>query len=324
MFSLKNPLIKIPTYVNFLQTFGKLQRLHKDKDHRLASAIGYITNPALKNPPKKYNDLDIYMKMIQYGILLDPTTLQSDHNTFRFLDTFGSMDWYELYEKPVKINQKLSIHYPVIHRHISTNNFILTRLQNQKEFVGKMLSNEYDVNEEMIENYKKFLCLKKDNPGLHIVPTVTIDIIWHGHMLDHACYVKDTIKTFGYILSHNDNLDTHNKNAITDGYKQTKNLWNKTYKENYEQIDNKFRTNISTSTNVNSSSAGCGACMSLYNYPTIHQDDTHIYYDTTNEKYHDVGINNDSVSSSCSSSSSSSCSSSSCSSSSCGSSCGGD
>ena len=55
--------------------------------------------------------------------------------------------------------------------------------------------------------YRRFLELHKSHPGKTLVPMMDIDLMWHAHMGDSKAYARDTIASFGRLLSHNDDLD---------------------------------------------------------------------------------------------------------------------
>lgn len=50
--------------------------------------------------------------------------------------------------------------------------------------------------------YKRFLTLIKENPGIEIVPTKLMDKFWHQHILDTIAYEKDCKSVFGFFLHH--------------------------------------------------------------------------------------------------------------------------
>ena len=51
-------------------------------------------------------------------------------------------------------------------------------------------------------DYRRFLHLHLQYPGLEIVPTKLIDEVWHQHILDTRAYAKDCEDMFGEFLHH--------------------------------------------------------------------------------------------------------------------------
>ena len=51
-------------------------------------------------------------------------------------------------------------------------------------------------------DYRRFLHLHLQYPGLEIVPTKLIDEVWHQHILDTRAYAKDCQDMFGEFLHH--------------------------------------------------------------------------------------------------------------------------
>jgi len=58
-----------------------------------------------------------------------------------------------------------------------------------------------------IEEYKKFLLIKKSYVDLELAPSSLVDVIWHSHILDTKRYMEDCNKIFGYYLHHNPSFD---------------------------------------------------------------------------------------------------------------------
>ena len=51
-------------------------------------------------------------------------------------------------------------------------------------------------------DYRRFLHLHLQYPGLEIVPTKLIDEVWHQHILDTRAYARDCENMFGEFLHH--------------------------------------------------------------------------------------------------------------------------
>lgn len=53
-----------------------------------------------------------------------------------------------------------------------------------------------------IEEYKRFLILKIDNPNVNFAPTDLMDEVWHFHILDTKRYSTNCHNMFGKFLHH--------------------------------------------------------------------------------------------------------------------------
>ena len=53
-----------------------------------------------------------------------------------------------------------------------------------------------------IEEYRRFLILKMENPGVKLAPTSLMDKAWHMHILDTRRYARDCETMFGRFLHH--------------------------------------------------------------------------------------------------------------------------
>ena len=60
----------------------------------------------------------------------------------------------------------------------------------------------FDTVDMAIEEYKRFLTLRLENPGIKIAPTKLMDEVWHFHILDTKKYSADCQKLFGKFLNH--------------------------------------------------------------------------------------------------------------------------
>ena len=53
-----------------------------------------------------------------------------------------------------------------------------------------------------IDEYKRFLTLKIENPSYNLAPTSLMDEVWHFHILDTNRYATDCERLFGRFLHH--------------------------------------------------------------------------------------------------------------------------
>ncbi len=56
--------------------------------------------------------------------------------------------------------------------------------------------------EVSVEEYRRFLILKMENPGVKLSPTSLMDKAWHMHILDTRRYAQDCEVMFGRFLHH--------------------------------------------------------------------------------------------------------------------------
>jgi len=82
--------------------------------------------------------------------------------------------------------------------------------------------------------YVKFLLLLKQREGkkkeipCFLVPTLTVDLIWHTHMLRPVDYYEYSLSKVGVFIDHDDDLT-----YLDDSTNYTSSLWQKVYHEQY-------------------------------------------------------------------------------------------
>ncbi|MDD2725595.1 MAG: hypothetical protein PHH59_16465 [Methylovulum sp.] len=59
-----------------------------------------------------------------------------------------------------------------------------------------------DFTKRVTTEYRRFLVLCKETPGLAIAPSSFVDDFWHFHILDTQKYQEDCESLFGYFLHH--------------------------------------------------------------------------------------------------------------------------
>lgn len=52
------------------------------------------------------------------------------------------------------------------------------------------------------QEYREFLTACKNHPEQELSPTPDADEVWHRHMLNSRCYMRDCQNIFGYYLHH--------------------------------------------------------------------------------------------------------------------------
>jgi hypothetical protein len=79
-----------------------------------------------------------------------------------------------------------------------------------------------------IEEYRRFLLLSYLYPERTIVPSQTVDRVWHEHILDTQKYQADCLEVFGYFLHHYPYfgmIDDADKQASEAAFADTCQLW---------------------------------------------------------------------------------------------------
>lgn len=64
---------------------------------------------------------------------------------------------------------------------------------------AEMTPDEWDFAEQ---EYRRFLTLKCFYPSIALVPSKTVDAIWHAHILDTRAYREDCQDVFGRFIDH--------------------------------------------------------------------------------------------------------------------------
>ncbi|CAN6482275.1 unnamed protein product [Victoria cruziana] len=110
--------------------------------------------------------------------------------------------------------------------------------------------------QEAVARYKGFLHLIKRNKERSIqqfcVPTYDIDLIWHSHQLQPACYSKDLIQVLGRVLEHDDTDSDRSKGKKLDvGFSSTTKQWEETFGRRYWRAGAMHRGNSPSPVVVN-------------------------------------------------------------------------
>mgnify|MGYP002385286173 FL=1 len=88
--------------------------------------------------------------------------------------------------------------------------------------------------QNLIQDYVSFIKLADQNQI--IVPTFDIDLIWHTHMRYPSHYHGFTRALCGFILDHNDDIQS---STLSNGYEKTAQLWKDNYQTEYGQNVNR-------------------------------------------------------------------------------------
>lgn len=76
--------------------------------------------------------------------------------------------------------------------------YLYDELQDRKRGPGWTIK---QVNEG-IESYKFFLKIRAKYPKMELIPTATIDKVWHSHILRTEFYARDCDNIFGRFIHH--------------------------------------------------------------------------------------------------------------------------
>mgnify|MGYP001169422760 CR=1 FL=1 len=92
--------------------------------------------------------------------------------------------------------------------------------------------NEEEI-ELAIEEYKRFLILKMENPGVNLAPTDLMDKAWHMHILDTRRYSEDCEVMFGRFLHHHPSYNGPESKAIEDALIRASGRMSSLYSERF-------------------------------------------------------------------------------------------
>lgn len=79
-----------------------------------------------------------------------------------------------------------------------------------------------DILETARKRYNNFVELFRLHPGVMLVPTLDIDLVWHTHLCSAARYRGFMMERVGRFINHDDKLG---KGALDDGFERTKELY---------------------------------------------------------------------------------------------------
>jgi hypothetical protein len=115
---------------------------------------------------------------------------------------------------------------------------LVDAVQRQTSFVGKMEKQLWIRSPAVqgtlcraIDRYSKFLKLSKLYPATMLVPTLDIDLAWHTHQCSPFQYEQGTVKMAGWLIYHNDKLQTETLNT---GLAKTKDLYRIRFGQQYQ------------------------------------------------------------------------------------------
>lgn len=102
------------------------------------------------------------------------------------------------------MNAIVSLHKPLLAANgldMSVSRLDFKRLKHKytESSEAEMSTAEWDMAEE---EYRRFLTLKSLYPSVALVPSKTVDTLWHAHILDTRAYREDCQQVFGRFIDH--------------------------------------------------------------------------------------------------------------------------
>ena len=126
---------------------------------------------------------------------------------------------------------------------------IAAAAERQRTFLWQVSGPNFNNDEFLrhgVDNYVRFLHLRRADPGQFIVPTYQIDLMWHTHMLlGTEKYLRGTQEMCGTEapLDHDDSVNDRSsaETKLNVSTQQTKDLWRKTYGFDFEVAGGMYR-----------------------------------------------------------------------------------
>ena len=84
-----------------------------------------------------------------------------------------------------------------------------------------------------VEEYRRFLVLKMENPSVKMVPTGLMDKAWHTHILDTRRYAEDCEAMFGRFLHHHPSYKGAESGQREDVLTRASEVMSSLYSERY-------------------------------------------------------------------------------------------
>lgn len=80
----------------------------------------------------------------------------------------------------------------------------------------------------LIEKYRRFFTIMKENPKKLAVPTLDVDLAWHTHQLQPQSYYKYSMKSTAQLIDHDDKIA---ETELSDAFEWTSKVYSKMYNE---------------------------------------------------------------------------------------------
>ncbi len=222
---------KIPITINQTNTRTTTALTHNITANEIFKWIVQGSNPNIESTILSYQFLN--SSIISHRILKNthcPTCknhsstkpLSSDHNE-RMIPSPAKNNEHEhlisptskVSENPIQSILNLDLQY------------IVSRM------VGKKGWSPQDA-QDIVRKYKNFLTLAILYPESHCAPTPEIDEVWHDHILHTQKYAQDCEQIFGKYFHHHPSTGSkENQESLATAYQETKDLYEKTFRESY-------------------------------------------------------------------------------------------
>lgn len=116
---------------------------------------------------------------------------------------------------------------------------------------------------EMVEKlYRRFLYLTISRGDVAIVPSKTIDKMWHAHILDTRAYAEDCMHAFGSFLHHFPYFGlrgTKDRENLARAFAKTREIYEATFGEPYHLECGEGTALCTGACNVNGGCSNCGS-----------------------------------------------------------------
>ena len=265
--------LTLPNAIGKFNSYLRLLRVGEYNLNEMVNSKYYypdVVCSSLKLIRERHFDDDI--KVLLYCMMTDPKSYSKYGNYMNFYELCGDVKISKsLMYKPNTMGGNWIYKREVVDDHMKR------RILSQKGFIEKMRNMDDEdilIKNEDVENYERFLTLIGKYKNHRFVPTLRIDMVWHGHMLDHIDYVKSTGNYFGKMLIHNDDVENevNSKEKLENDFMKTGVLWKKEYGIDYVKknqrntssscgIDNPRNSNNNNSHNC-SNCTSCSSCSS--------------------------------------------------------------
>lgn len=215
-------------------TIKRQQLLHKTKVKQVCQICSRVI---------LFNDI-VLRALIKRNLMMKTTILCVDST--KFINCNCVEDFHSILSNELGVKIGTQNYYNMVSRANSLISYyakcitctsfdLIEGMYRQYKFISKVVSNidyyrDKNVIEESINRYTKFMTLIAENKNVSFVPTTDIDIVWHSHQLDSEKYKKFCININGFLINHDDTIDS---NSLDESYRVTYDMWKLKYGEKY-------------------------------------------------------------------------------------------
>jgi hypothetical protein len=83
-----------------------------------------------------------------------------------------------------------------------------------------------------ITQYRRFFKIIKENPTRMVVPTLSVDLVWHTHQLSPQSYYQYSNQMTNRVVDHDDKIE---ESKLDDSFAWTSKAHEQEYKEPYSE-----------------------------------------------------------------------------------------